>query len=63
MSNEELQAQFARCQAWNDPEQWAMLAMLYFVSGYYLNAAHCLKRAEACRGVAVETETTHAINL
>ncbi len=57
MSNEELQAQFERCQEWNDPDQWDALAVLYFERGFYLNAVHCFQRADGCReNVAVETE-------
>jgi len=57
MSNEELKSLFERCEAWNDPEQWDALAVLYFEQGYYLNAIHCFQRADSCRkGVAVETE-------
>jgi hypothetical protein len=49
MSNEELQAQFKRCEEWQDPEQWDILAMLYFERRYYLNADVCFKRADAIR--------------
>lgn len=45
----DLQAQFKRCEEWNDPEQWDALAMLYYQRGYLLNACHCFKRADACR--------------
>jgi hypothetical protein len=56
MTDNELKEQFQQCQAWNDPEQWDALAMLYYQRGYFLNALHCFKRADACRVVAVETE-------
>jgi hypothetical protein len=57
LSNDELQAQFQRCEQWNDPEQWDWLALAYYQRGYLLNALHCFRRADACRvSVAVETE-------
>ena len=56
MSNDELKAQFARCQEWHDAEQWKLLAVAYFQRGYMLNARHCFEQADACRPVAVETE-------
>lgn len=61
MSNEELQAQFKRCEVWQDAEQWNLLAMAYYARGYLLNAVCCFNRADACRAVvAMETETVHA---
>ena len=57
MNNEDLQAQFKRCEAWNDPEQWDLLGMAYYQRGYWLNALCCFKRADTCLiRVAVETE-------
>ena len=49
MSNQELQAQFKRCQEWNDPEQWALLALAYLERGYPLNAQRCIELAEAAQ--------------
>ena len=51
LSNDELQAQFKRCERWNDAEQWEFLAMAYYARGYDLNALHCFKRADACRQI------------
>lgn len=45
----DLQAQFKRCETWQDPDQWDTLALLYYQRGYYLNALHCFGRADACR--------------
>jgi hypothetical protein len=47
--NEELQAQFQRCETWNDADQWDALGAMYFNAGYVLNAGVCFKRADACR--------------
>jgi hypothetical protein len=61
MSNDELIAQFQRCEQWQDADQWDLLAMAYFNCGYVLNAGVCFTRADACRlqsalvVVAVET--------
>lgn len=55
MSNDELKAQFARCQEWQDPRQWELLAVAYYQRGYKLNAMHCFEQADKCRAVAVET--------
>jgi hypothetical protein len=61
MSNDELQAQFKRCEGWQDAEQWDLLATAYYARGYLLNALCCFKKADACRvSVAVETEPVHA---
>lgn len=74
MSNEELQAQFKKCEEWRDPDQWDMLGMLYFNRGYVLNAGVCFQRADALRiardqsllvgrsvvDVSVETEQQYA---
>lgn len=49
MSNQELQDQFRRCEQWNDPEQWELLALEYHRQGYDLNAAHCFQQADKCR--------------
>ncbi len=56
MTNDELRTQFARCQEWQDAEQWELLALAYLQRGYELNALHCCRQAQACRAVAVETE-------
>jgi hypothetical protein len=45
----DFQAQFRRCEQWNNPEQWDALGLLYYQRGYLLNALHCFERAEACR--------------
>lgn len=50
-TNEELQAQFKKCEEWNDPNQWDALGTIYFTQGYLLNAGVCFKRADALRGV------------
>jgi hypothetical protein len=55
MSDDELKAQFERCEIWQDAEQWDLLAMAYYARGYLLNALCCFNKADACR-VAVETE-------
>lgn len=65
----DFRAQFQRCVEWNDPEQWEVLAILYYQSGYNLNALHCFERADACRRVlaishlpvAAETEIADVI--
>ena len=57
----DFQAQFKRCEEWNDPEQWDWLAILYYQRGYYLNAVHCFQRADACRGIAVDWERGAAV--
>ena len=58
MSNEELKAQFERCQAWQDADQWFALAYAYLARGYAMNAVFCFRKSEAARrmSVAVETE-------
>lgn len=59
MNNDELKQQFERCQRWQDPEQWDLLALAYYQRGYLLNALHCFRQADALREpvtVAVETE-------
>ncbi len=50
-TGEELQAQFKKCEGWNDPEQWEALAMLYYSHGYLVNAKVCFERADKARGV------------
>jgi hypothetical protein len=49
MTNDELKEQFAKCEGWQDAEQWDLLAMAYFWRGYVLNAGLCFKRADAIR--------------
>ena len=49
MTNEELQEQFKKCEAWKDADQWDMLGMLYFNRGYVLNAGVCFQRADVLR--------------
>ena len=57
MTNQELKQFFDYCKRANDPEQWALLAMAYYVRGYLLNALYCFQQADACRlPVTVETE-------
>ena len=76
MSNDELIAQFKKCEQWKDAEQWDLLAMEYYNRRYYLNASVCFQRADALRAehnksllvgvsaldiaVAAETEPTYA---
>lgn len=63
MNNQDLMDQFARCEQWQDADQWDALGMLYFNHGFVLNAGVCFKRADARRQwdafrdavVAVET--------
>jgi len=56
MSNQELQVQFERCEHWQDPEQWELLALAYYQRGYYLNALCCFRQADMLRtAVAAET--------
>lgn len=45
----EMQEQFKRCQAWNNPEQWEALAGIYYTYGYLLNASVCFENAEKAR--------------
>jgi len=58
MSNDELKVQFARCQKWQDADQWFALACAYLARGYAMNAVFCFRQSEAarCMSVAVETE-------
>lgn len=53
MSDQELIDQFKRCQIWQDPQQWEILAVLYFQKGYLLNARCCFELAAACTVTAV----------
>lgn len=56
MSDQELIEQFHRCQAWQDPEQWELLALAYYQRGCLLNALRCFQFADSCRlPVTVET--------
>lgn len=52
MTDQQLQEQFARCEQWNDADQWDALAHMYFARGYKLNAAECFRRADEIRGCA-----------
>jgi len=62
MSNDDLIAQFKRCEKWQDADQWDLLAIEYFNRGFVLNAGVCFTRADACRQpVAVETDVVYAI--
>lgn len=54
MSNEELSAQFKRCEQWQDPEQWELLAAAYLSKGYILNALCCYGQADKCRETQAE---------
>lgn len=49
MNDDELIAQFKKCEKWKDAEQWDLLAMEYFRRGYVLNAGVCFQRADALR--------------
>ncbi len=49
MTDEQLQAQFERCKQWNDPDQWDVLGIFYFVRGYELNAMFCFMEADSLR--------------
>lgn len=49
MTANELQAQYERCQQWNDPEQWDILALFYMAAGDETKAVECLRLAEDCR--------------
>ena len=61
MTNDELQAQFNRCQEMQDAGQWEVLALAYYERGYYLNAIFCFDQADKLRRpVAVETEAVYA---
>ncbi len=63
MTNKELIEQFKRCEQWNDPVQWELLALAYYQRGYFLNAICCFQRADAYRAsVAVETESLELEN-
>jgi hypothetical protein len=58
MTDQELQAQFRRCQEWQDAEQWEQLALQYTARGYALNARRCFELADQVRSPdAVSTET------
>jgi hypothetical protein len=59
MSNDELQAQFNRCQQWQDSNQWFLLACAYLERGFTMNAIHCFNQSESCR-LPVATETAYA---
>ena len=50
MSDDALKLQFDKCRVWQDAEQWDLLALAYHQRGYQLNALHCFKQADACRG-------------
>jgi cytochrome c-type biogenesis protein CcmH/NrfG len=52
MTNQQLQAQFQKCQEWNDADQWDALAVMYHARGYNLNAVKCFRRADEIRGCA-----------
>jgi hypothetical protein len=52
MTNRQLQAQFKKCQKWNDPDQWDYLAIEYSRKGYTLNAIACFRKADELRGCA-----------
>jgi hypothetical protein len=56
MTDQELQAQFQRCQKWQDAEQWKELALQYAARGYDLNARHCFELADQLSAVTVETD-------
>ena len=45
----DLEAQGKLCEKWNDPDQWDFLGVAFYVRGFYLNALHCFKRADAIR--------------
>lgn len=49
MTNKELSKQQERCEQWQDPEQWDLLALAYYQAGYELNALYCFRRADAIR--------------
>ena len=49
MTDQELQQSFDYCKQANDPEQWDLLAIAYYMCGYDMNALHCFKQADACR--------------
>ena len=57
MTNQELKDQWQRCEKWQDADQWDLLALAYYERGYYLNALHCFKKANALRSPAVAVET------
>ena len=57
MSDQELIEQFERCQIWQDPQQWELLALVYLARGYLINARRCFELADAC---AVTAETVPA---
>jgi cytochrome c-type biogenesis protein CcmH/NrfG len=52
MTNQQLQAQFQKCQEWNDADQWDLLAIEYHRRGYMLNARSCFAKADEIRGCA-----------
>jgi cytochrome c-type biogenesis protein CcmH/NrfG len=60
MTDRQLAQQFTRCQQWNDPDQWDVLAHLYFAKGYVLNAAECFRKADEIRGCAFAEAATGA---
>lgn len=57
MNDSELQVQFKRCQEWEDPEQWELLAIAYFERGYYLNAIQCFKNADKAKRIPKQLES------
>ena len=46
MTNQELKAQFDRCKEWNDPDQWNILGLAYYMRGYFMNALYCFEEAD-----------------
>lgn len=48
MNDDELRAQWRRCEAWHNAEQWELLAVEYARRGYNLNAKRCFERADEC---------------
>ena len=48
MTDDELRAQWRKCEAWKDADQWDLLAVEYARCGYNLNAKRAFERADEC---------------
>ena len=49
MTDDELRAQWRKCEEWKDADQWELLAVEYARCGYNLNAKRAYERADECR--------------
>jgi hypothetical protein len=64
MTNQELQAQYKRCQLMNDAAEWDYLAAEFYAAGYPLNALNAWQTADEIRGCSFsEAMTARALPL